>query len=130
MSRLPFSPRREVGRGSALDRAPLFALLDPELRGRVRKRLNRRRVAAGKLLFHQGDPADALNLVESGRFRVYVSERAGHERVLQFLGPGEIVGEAAFIAEIPYVTSAIALVILTTVVSSLIQRARRKSHSE
>jgi hypothetical protein len=26
--------------------------------------------------------------------------------VLQFLGPGEIVGEAAFIAETPYVTGA------------------------
>jgi Flp pilus assembly CpaE family ATPase len=66
----------------------------------------RRRVAAGKLLYRQGEPAEALYLVESGRFRIAVSERAGHARVLQFLGPGEIVGEAAFMAETPHVTSA------------------------
>jgi pilus assembly protein CpaE len=40
---------------------------------------------------------------------MFVSERPGHERVLQFLGPGEIVGEAAFMAETTYVTSAVAI---------------------
>jgi len=109
MPPLPFSRHREDGPGSVLDRAPLLALLEPELRQRVRKRLSRRRVAADKALFRQGDPSDALYLVESGRFRVFVSERVGHERVLQFLGPGEIVGEAAFMADTPYVTSAVAV---------------------
>jgi pilus assembly protein CpaE len=84
-------------------------VLEPELRQRVRKRLSRRRVDSGKSLFRQGEPADALYLVESGRLRIFVSDRPGHERVLQFLGPGEIVGEAAFIAETAYVTSAIAI---------------------
>jgi pilus assembly protein CpaE len=47
-------------------------------------------------------------------------ERAGRERVLQFLGPGEVVGEAAFIAEAPYVTGAVA--IEDAVVRSLARR--------
>ena len=109
MPRLPFARKREDGQGSVLDRVPLLALLEPDLRQRVRKRLSRRHVAVGKPLYRQGEPADALFLIESGRFRVFVSERVGQDRVLQFLGPGEIVGEAAFIAETPYVTSAEAI---------------------
>ena len=109
MPRLSFSRKRDEGPRDALDRAPLLALLDPELRKRVRKRLSRRRVASGRLLYSQGDTPDALYLVDTGRFRVFISERGGHERVLQFVGGGEVMGEAAFIAETPYVTSAAAM---------------------
>ena len=90
MPGLPFFRRRDEG--NVIDRVPLIALLEPDLRQRVRKRLTRRRIGSGKLLYRQGDSADGLYLIESGRFRVFVSERAGHERVLQFLGPGDIVG--------------------------------------
>src|SRR5712691_4470694 len=97
------------GKGDALDRTPLLALLEPDLRQRVRKRLNRRKIGSGKPLYRQGETADALYLVESGRFRVFVGERVGQERVLRFLGPGELAGEAAFMAETPHVTNAIAV---------------------
>jgi CRP-like cAMP-binding protein len=109
MPRLPSFKRRRDGAGGVLERAPFLSVLEPELRQRVRKRLSRRRVEAGKSLFRAGEPSDALYLIESGRFRVFVSDRPGHERVLQFLGSGEIVGEAAFIAESPYVSSATAM---------------------
>jgi CRP-like cAMP-binding protein len=92
-----------------MDRAPMLALLEPDLRQRVRKRLTRRRIRAGKPLFRKGEPADALYLVDSGRFRVFVGERVGKERVVSFLGPGEIVGEVAFMAETPYATNAVAI---------------------
>ena len=95
--------------GQPLERVPLLALLDPDLRGRVRKRLAQRRVATGRALFRQGEPADALYLVESGRFRVYVGARGGPERVLHFVGPGDVLGESAFMAETPHVTTAVAL---------------------
>jgi Flp pilus assembly CpaE family ATPase len=109
MPRLPVFHRRRDGPGSILDGAPFLSVLEPELRQRVRKRMSRRRIDQGKMLYRQGEPADALYLVESGRFRIFVSERPGHERVLQFLGPGEIVGESAFMAETPYVASAVAI---------------------
>jgi len=97
------------GKEDRVDRAPLLALLEPELRQRVRKRLTHRRIAAGKPLFRAGEPADALYLVDSGRFRVFVGERVGRERVLRFLGPGEVVGETAFMAETVHVTNAVAI---------------------
>ncbi len=108
MPRLPFSRGDEVGPGDASDAMPLLAILERSLRDRVRKRLTRRRVPAGRELFRHGEMADALYLVETGRFRVSVRENAGRERVLQFVGQGELLGEAAFMAETPYVTSAIA----------------------
>ncbi|MBV8718636.1 MAG: cyclic nucleotide-binding domain-containing protein [Chloroflexi bacterium] len=109
MPRLPWFHRRRDGAGGILERAPFLSVLEPELRQRVRKRLTRRKVESGKSLYRQGEAADALYLIESGRFRLFVSERPGQERVLQFLGSGEIIGEAAFIAETAYVTSAIAI---------------------
>jgi CRP-like cAMP-binding protein len=109
MPPLPVFHRGPDGPGSILDGAPFLSVLDPELRQRVRQRMSRRRIDSGKTLYRQGDPAEALYLVESGRLRTFVSDRPGHERVLQFLGPGEIVGESAFMAETPYVASAVAI---------------------
>lgn len=111
MPRLPFFRSSDKGArtGDVLDRTPFLALLELDLRKRVRSRLSRRNVASGRPLYRPGEMADALYLVERGRLRMFVSERQGRERVLQFLGPGEIVGEAAFIAETPYVTGAVAL---------------------
>jgi Flp pilus assembly CpaE family ATPase len=86
-----------------------MALLEPQLRQRVRKRLSRRRIAAGKAVFSQGDPSDALYLVETGRFRVSVSARGMPERVLRFAGPGDLLGEAAFMAETPQAVTATAV---------------------
>jgi Flp pilus assembly CpaE family ATPase len=106
----PFSRHRdEGGKGDPLDQIPLLALLDPDLRQLVRKRLSRRRIDAGKPLFRQGEPGVALYLVESGRFRVFVGERASQARVLRFVGPGEIIGESAFMAETPHGTTAVAV---------------------
>src|SRR4051812_27109182 len=94
---------------SPQDRVPFLALLDGPLRERVRKRLSRKRVGAGKALFRQDETADDLYIVESGRFRVLVSDRSGRERVLRFTGAGEVLGESAFMAEIPHVTNAVAI---------------------
>ncbi|MCA1646799.1 MAG: cyclic nucleotide-binding domain-containing protein, partial [Chloroflexi bacterium] len=107
-----FSRRRAEGgraQGDELDRAPILALLEPDLRQRVRKRLSRRRFAAGKPIYAVGDPAHGLYLIESGRVRVFVGERAGQERVLRFLGPGEILGESAFMADTTHNTTAVAV---------------------
>ena len=112
MPPLPFSRKRDAGSGKSddLDRVPLLALLEPDLRQRVRKHLSRRRVRAGQPLYHHGNPADTLYCVVSGRFRVFMgAARPNQERVLRFLGPGDVLGEAAFMAETPHVTDAVAI---------------------
>lgn len=115
MPALPFSRRRGEHAGdrdgprAALDRVPLLAMLEPDLRSQVRKRLSRRRVPATRPLYRAGEPPDAVYLVETGRFRLTIGDRSGQERVLRFLGPGDVIGEAAFLAEAPYVTNATAV---------------------
>jgi CRP-like cAMP-binding protein len=109
--RLPFArpgTPRPLSFDGAPEAVPLLALLEPELRSQVRKRLVKRRLDAGKHLYRQGEAADAVYLVESGRLRVFVGEGAGRERVLRFVGPGEILGESAFMAEMPRITTAVA----------------------
>ena len=52
-------------------------------------------LARGEVLVRQGDPADALYVVVSGRFQVHVS---GRDEVVAEIGPGMPIGEIAFLA--------------------------------
>jgi Flp pilus assembly CpaE family ATPase len=108
-SRPATNATKPTSTSNPLERVPVLALLEPKLRDKVAKRLQRRRIANGKVLYRQGDPADALFIVESGRFRVFVGDRVGQERVLRFTGAGEVLGESAFMAETPHATNAVAI---------------------
>lgn len=100
--------RAKKAASDPLEGIPLFALVAPELRARIKKRLALRQVSDDKPLFSMGEPSNALYVVASGRFRVSVRDRFKDERVLQFVGPGEVLGEAAFMADSPHVTTAVA----------------------
>jgi CRP/FNR family cyclic AMP-dependent transcriptional regulator len=45
------------------------------------------------VLIHEGDVGDSLYILLSGRVKVYASNAAGREVVLNFHGPGEYIGE-------------------------------------
>lgn len=45
------------------------------------------------VLIHEGDVGDSLYIILSGRVKVYASNDAGREVVINFCGPGEYVGE-------------------------------------
>jgi len=53
-----------------------------------------RQIAGGEALVRQGDDADALYFVESGRFRVVINQT----RIVAHIETGEAVGELAFFA--------------------------------
>jgi CRP-like cAMP-binding protein len=57
--------------------------------------------SAQEVLFREGDPADAVMLVLSGRLEVFVSEGKASPRVLAEAGPGRIVGEVAVLHRVP-----------------------------
>ena len=59
--------------------------------------LLRRRYASGEVIFHQGDPADRIHLVEQGCVRITIASVDGREGTLAVLGPGSVFGEAALV---------------------------------
>jgi CRP/FNR family cyclic AMP-dependent transcriptional regulator len=52
-----------------------------------------RRFPKNAVLINEGDLGDSLFIVLSGRLKVYASNEAGKEVVIDFHGPGECVGE-------------------------------------
>ena len=55
------------------------------------------RLSAGEVLFDQGDPANALYIVENGELQVRATSGAGEDIILAVLGSGTVVGEMSLI---------------------------------
>ena len=73
----------------------IFKDLSPADRQAMAAELETMPIARGEVLVRQGDPADALYIVISGRFEVHLRGRDG--AIAEF-GPGSPVGEIAFLA--------------------------------
>jgi CRP/FNR family cyclic AMP-dependent transcriptional regulator len=84
-----------------------------------------RRFRQGDMIFLQGDPGQALYLIETGRVRIYVQEDGGQEMSVIFYGAGEIFGELSVIDGLP--RSASAAAVEDTVVLVL-SRDRLRTH--
>lgn len=52
-----------------------------------------RTLAAGEVLFHEGDASDAMYLLLSGRLKVYACNHGGREVVFNVVEPGQLLGE-------------------------------------
>ena len=71
--------------------------LDESDRGELAAASSHRRVAAGEVVFREGDEADGLYLVVSGLVSVYRHDEAGTELQLSTHGAGEMFGELALL---------------------------------
>src|SRR2546425_2892554 len=89
------SPDRS--RAEFLRGAPIFAGVDAATREEIAARSSWIRVPAGEWLFRQGDRADSLYLVASGRLEVVVEEP--ETEVVRILGRNDVVGELALLTE-------------------------------
>ncbi len=49
------------------------------------------------VVIHENDPADSLFVIESGRVKVYCSDKNGKEFIMNTLGQGEYFGELALL---------------------------------
>jgi predicted acylesterase/phospholipase RssA/CRP-like cAMP-binding protein len=81
--------------------AELMGSSDQALVQQVVDRVEWRRLAAGDVLFREGDPADAAYFVVGGRLMVLASDDAGDERLVAELGRGEVVGELGLLDRAP-----------------------------
>lgn len=80
--------------------AILFTLPDSLLR-ELTRHLRPATVTRGTVVVRQGDPGDALFIIEEGRCEVVVQESPGHSVTVAFLGPGDFFGEMALVSEEP-----------------------------
>ena len=58
-----------------------------------------RRFERNEVVFHYGDPANAVHLVRKGRFAVRITTPLGDTAMLDLKGPGEVFGELALVSE-------------------------------
>jgi CRP-like cAMP-binding protein len=77
----------------------LLDSLAPESRQFVLQRSTVRQLRAGEQLFHDGDEADCMYVVERGRLAVETTTADGDTAIVRVIGPGQVVGELALLVE-------------------------------
>jgi CRP-like cAMP-binding protein len=89
--------------------SPLLTPLSEEERRRLLSITRRRRFKRREVVFHDGDPGDALHLVSRGHIAIRITRPLGDVATLRVLAPGEFFGELALIAPAPRRGSAVAI---------------------
>jgi len=67
------------------------------------------KVRAQEVVFRQGDPADAVFYIETGRIELTIISDDGKEGVIALLGPGDFFGEGCLVGQAVRPASAVAL---------------------
>ena len=94
---MALTPADELALGS-LAACRLFAGLDEATMATVARALRRRRYKRGEIIFHAGDPGDALFIVARGSVKITVTGDDGAEpAILATIEPGGFFGELALL---------------------------------
>jgi CRP/FNR family transcriptional regulator, cyclic AMP receptor protein len=93
---------------AAIASVPLFRDLPSDEVAALAGGLRTRRYRRGEVIFHQGDPGDALYIILSGRVKIWSPSETGVEAILATLRPGEFFGSLALLDGSPRSASATA----------------------
>ena len=94
---------------TALARCPLFAGLgEADLVG-LSHEMRTRRFRRGEVLFHQGDPGEALFVVTTGAVKISLPSEEGDEAIIATVNAGDFFGELALLDGAPRSATATAL---------------------
>ncbi len=88
---------------------PFFSGLDAASLESVGRGMRTRRFRRGEVIFHLGDPGDALFIVMSGAIKIMLPSDSGDEAILATLRPGDVFGELAVLDGAPRSATATAL---------------------
>lgn len=100
----------------SLSGIPFFGGLEPAALERLAASMRARRFRRGEVIFHIGDPGDALFVIVSGDVKISLPSETGDEAILATLRPGDVFGELALLDGAPRSASATALGPAETVV--------------
>ena len=101
---------------TTLARIPFFAGLDTADLERVAAGTRTRRFRRGEVIFHAGDPGDALFIILAGEVKIALPSDEGDEAILATLHEGDVFGELAVLDGAPRSATATALVATETVI--------------
>lgn len=82
-------------------RTELFAKLTDEEIEALGACLRVRNHAAGAVVFREGEPGDTMHILASGRLAASTTTHDGAKTGLNEMGPGEVLGEMAFLDPAP-----------------------------
>jgi CRP/FNR family transcriptional regulator, nitrogen oxide reductase regulator len=92
---------------SGIEKAAIFEGLPPEVLKLVLSRASPRALPKGAFLFHQGEPANKMFLLDAGRVRLFEVGADNRELLVRFVRPGEVTGDRAAIVGADYRASAL-----------------------
>ena len=95
---------------------PFFAGLDEPALERVAAGTRTRRFRRGEVIFHAGDPGDALFVLITGEVKIALPSETGEEAIIATLQAGDVFGELALLDGAPRSATASALVAAEAVV--------------
>lgn len=76
---------------------PLFASLDREAAAELGEFLSIHDYEGSSVVFRNGDPGDAMYLIDLGKVRISITDADGHVVILAELGPGDFFGEMSML---------------------------------
>jgi CRP-like cAMP-binding protein len=85
--------------GSPSEEGTFLDLLDGADREKLEALCRRTRFPRGTMLMHQGEPGERVMVLLDGHVKATSITPEGHELVLSFRGPGDVLGELSFINE-------------------------------
>ena len=82
---------------SMLPKVEIFAGLSEEEQAALENSCVTRNYPRNTVVINENDFADSLYVIESGRVKVYCSDKNGKEYIMNTLGPGDYFGELALL---------------------------------
>ncbi len=88
---------------------PMFSDLSKDERERLSAGCRLKRFERGELAFRAGQPCDAFQVVILGQVKLFVTNPAGQEKIIELVGPGRSFAEAIMFLNKPYILNVQAL---------------------
>jgi CRP/FNR family transcriptional regulator, cyclic AMP receptor protein len=86
----------------------LVELLSDDQRLEFMRHTTERNFARNEVVFHEGDPADSMHIVEKGLFVARSSSTLGHVLIVNVFRPGSVFGELALLRTEPVRSATVA----------------------